>query len=42
MLKHLNDLLCLRFKTRKLVLGYGKVERYYGIKSFNYENNSTL
>lgn len=38
MLKHLYDLLCLRSKTRKLVLGYCKVERYYSIKSFNYEN----
>ena len=42
MLKHLNGSLCLQLKRRKLVLDYGKLEWYCGIKSFLSLSNITL
>ena len=42
MWKCLNGLLCLQFKRRKLVLGYGKTERYCGIESFTWGYSSVL
>ena len=42
MLKHLNGLLCLKFKRRKLVLDYSKSEWYCGIWSFLSLPNITL